>query len=86
MKGLNTVWTRKISDPKKKEEFEKAIRASTTMAQRLLEILDEEEASLDSSSLSVNEFDNPNWALKQAYLMGDKARIKKLRDLLSFIK
>ena len=86
MKKLSVVWTRHLKDESKKEEFEKTIRASTTMAYRLLDILKEEEDALDAKSCSIADFDNPNWALKQAFIMGEKSRIKKLRDLLEHIK
>ena len=79
---LNLVWSRNIKDQKKKQEFEKTILASVTMRERLLEILSEEEKQLDTVASSIKDFENPSWAYKQAFILGDKARIKKLRDLL----
>lgn len=79
---LSLVWSKHIRDPKKKAEFEKTIIASTTMRDRLLEILAEEEAQIDSSACSSKDFENPSWAYKQAFVLGEKAIIKKLRDLL----
>lgn len=79
---LSLMWSKHIRDPKKKIEFEKTIIASTTMRDRLLEILTEEEAQIDSSACSSKDFENPSWAYKQAFVLGEKAIIKKLRDLL----
>lgn len=79
---LSLVWTRHIRDKEKKEIFEKTILASTTMRERLLEILKEEEEQLDAAAASIKDFENPSWAYKQAFILGDKSRIKKLRDLL----
>lgn len=79
---LNLFWTKHLRDPKKKAEFEKTIIASTTMRERLLEILAEEETQIDSSACSIKDFENASWAYKQAFVLGEKAIIKKLRDLL----
>lgn len=83
---INLRWVSHIKDPEKKSEFTKTILASTTMASRLLEILEEEERQIDSSMCSIKEFDSPNWSLKQAFYQGEKSRIKKLRELLEFNK
>lgn len=79
---LNTRWTQHIRDKGKKIEFEKTIIASTTMRERLLEILDEEEKQLDTTATSIKDFETPAWAYKQAFILGEKSRIKRLRDLL----
>lgn len=79
---LSLVWTRHIRDPEKKLNFEKTIAASTTMRERLLEILSEEEAQIEASSVSIKDFENASWAYKQAFVLGEKAIIKKFRDLL----
>ena len=83
-KPLVSLWTKHISDPEQKKKFEDTIRASTTLTQRLLEILEEEERALDQLTMSSQDFDSPAWAYKQAYRMGEKARLKKLRDLFNF--
>lgn len=83
--SLPLVWTKHLKDPDSKQKFEQSLRASTTMAYRLLEILDEEERAIESQSCSVKDFDNPAWAFKQAFHQGEKARIRKLKELLEFI-
>jgi hypothetical protein len=85
-KTLPVVWTKHIKDPDKKQNFESAVRASTTALGRLIEIIDDEERALESSSLTIKDFDDPSWAYKQAYRNGEKARLKKLRELIDFIK
>lgn len=79
---LSLKWTSHLKDQKKKAEFEKTIIASVTMRERLLQILDEEEKQIDSSMCSTKGFENASWAYHQAYALGEKSRIKKLRDLL----
>jgi len=83
-KPLVSLWTKGITDPEKKDKFEATIRASTTLSYRLLEILEEEERELDKLTMASSDFDSPSWAYKQAYRLGEKARLKKLRDLFSF--
>ena len=81
-RNFSTVWTKHIKDEEKKEEFRKTILASTTMAKRLLEIAQEEYEHLDSQQ---TDFDSPSWAAKQAYMLGRKEQIRRLRELLSFV-
>lgn len=83
-KPLSLVWTKHLKSDEQKQTFEQSIRASTTIVNRLREILDEEERALDAQTIGVKEFDNPSWAYKQAYRLGEKNRISKLRELLDF--
>lgn len=85
-KTLPVVWTKHIKDPGKKQNFESAIRASTTALGRLIEIIEDEERALESSSLTIKDFDDPSWAYKQAYKNGEKARLKRIKELIDFIK
>jgi hypothetical protein len=85
-KSLPVVWTKHIQDPEKKKNFEQSVRASTTALGRLLEIIEDEERVLESSSFSLKDFDTPSWAYKQAYINGEKSRLKKLKELIDFIK
>jgi len=80
------VWTKHLGKPEEKERFEKVLRNSTIVLSRLLEILEEEENLLDNQETSPSQFDNPSWAHKQAFRLGEKSRIKKLKDLLGFIQ
>ena len=81
MKPLMSVWTKAAKGPEAKAKLEQTIRASTTIVGRLKEILEEEERELDKVIVSAN-FESPAWACKQAFHLGEKARIKKLKDLL----
>lgn len=53
------------------------------MAQRLKEILEEEERQLEAG-ITLKDFEDSSWSHKQAFRLGEKARIKKLKDLLDF--
>jgi hypothetical protein len=82
-KALNLVWTKHLNNPDDKEKLEQSIRASTTMAHRLREILEEEERQLDAA-VTLKDFEDPSWSHKQAFRSGEKARIRKLKELLDF--
>ena len=84
-KPLAVVWTKHLRTQDQKQTFEQTLRASSTIVGRLKEILDEEERALDAQTTGVAEFDNPSWAYKQAYRLGEKNRIRKLRELIDFI-
>lgn len=84
MSGLPLVWLKSLKTDKEKEDFELVLRNSTMVVDRLIEIVDEWDAELTSKDLSETDFDTPNWEVKQAARIGDRRRIKKLRDLFSF--
>jgi hypothetical protein len=52
----------------------------------LWEILDEWEEDLTRQETKLSDFDTPNWEVRHAYRLGDRSRIRKLRDLLGFLK
>ena len=84
MKQLATVWTSHIKDSEKKKGFEETVRNSTVALGRLKEILIEEDKALSNASLKSPNGD-PSWAFTQAHISGERNRIKKLLDLLSFM-
>lgn len=85
MSNLPVQWTKHLKDPKAKADFESLVRNSTTVLSRILEIIKEEELALIRSSVSIEDFKDPNWAYKQAFRNGESKRLKAMRELLSFI-
>jgi hypothetical protein len=82
-KALATAWTKAAKDPEKRKALEDAIRNSTTALGRLKDILIEEDKVLSNSQIAAPDKD-PSWALNQAHISGERLRIKKILDLLSF--
>lgn len=76
-------WTKHIKDEKDRKEFLQILANSTTVLNRLRNILIEEMSGIDNSEYSVDDFDSPSWSHKQAFRNGERARIKKLIDLLT---
>lgn len=84
MKKLSVEWFKNIPEDKR-EGFELAIRNSTLALGRLYDILIEWEEELNRAEAKVDDYDTPSWPHKQAHRNGDRSRIRKLRDLLSFL-
>lgn len=85
MRKLSVEWFRGLPE-EKKEGFELALRNSSLALGRLYDLLDEWERDLDSAEAKLDDYDNPSWSHKQAHRNGDRSRIRKLRDLLGFLK
>lgn len=86
-KGLPTPWIRHLKDQSKKEEFEAAVKASSTALSRLYDLVLEKEADIYNHETSVTtDFNDPSWAYKQAFRNGQKTSLKEICQLLEFIK
>jgi flagellar biosynthesis chaperone FliJ len=77
-----SIWTQNLKEEKDKELFRNRVTNSKAVLQRLDQIIDEQSKELTDSSVNINSFNNPNWALKQAYIQGYLARGKSLRKLM----
>lgn len=82
---MDTRWFHHLPS-EKQEEFKKLLTNSQTVFTRLLEILEDEERSMLREETTLKDFDNPNWALKQAFRNGDRSRLRRLKDLLNFVR
>lgn len=77
-------WTSNVlNDPKAKKDFEEYLRNSNRILERLREILNEKEISINKYSISPSSFKSNNWAYEQAYLNGRLAEINELKQLLT---
>lgn len=77
------VWTNHLPD-QEKPAFEAMVRNSTLLLSRLNEILSDEEKTVYRSL--TKDFDSPNWSHEHAFRLGELSRIRKLKDLISFIE
>lgn len=80
-------WIKHVqNDSEAKAEFVSTLKGSTIALRRLQEILAEYEADLAAGEIIPGSFENPSWAYKQAFTLGRRAELKRLRDLLSFLE
>jgi hypothetical protein len=73
-----TAWTKNLKTAKDIDEFEKYVRGSTRLLDRLKEILHENLSQLDSREVSSTDFDDPNWSFRQAFRNGQRSTLKNL--------
>lgn len=85
MKNPSVEWFKGLT-PEGKESFEQVLRNNTLLLDRLNYIVGVWEQELLGQETSQDDFSEPNWALRQAARNGDKRRLKRLKDLLSFYK
>lgn len=78
-----TAWTKNLKTEEDKEKFNKSLRASRFILERLQELLDEEKSSLESAEISPKIYETPNWDYKQAHTNGFKAALKMVSKLIT---
>lgn len=81
---MKIVWTEHLKDPEEKSKAASSIRASKTLINRFIEILQKEKEELQRRRVSSKEYDNPNWAIKQADFNAEERHINKMLDLFDF--
>ena len=79
---MYSVWTKNIKDEKEKDIFRSRVASARQVLQRLDQIIEEQELDYTDASTGLKSFDNPNWALRQAYVAGYIARGKSIRNLI----
>jgi hypothetical protein len=75
-----SAWTKHLSDPKDKEQFKNSILGSKSVLNRLKALLDEQEAELIKNE---NDYDNPNWAYRQADVNGYRRCLRSITTLIT---
>jgi len=77
-----TQWTSGL-DENSKADFERMAKSASPVLQRAIEIIEAREKELDQEEYSMDSFDNPSWAYKQAALVGRRSELRSLKQLLS---
>lgn len=76
-------WTSHLKNPQEIERFKSSLEGSKTILERLTQIIEETEASIQSEEFNVKAYDNPAWAYKQAFYNGAKAQLKLIKKLIN---
>jgi len=79
---LPLVWFQGISDPEKKLDFENVLRNSTVALDRLYTIVDMYLDELDDKEMSEIHFADPEWAVREACIIGQKKSLRKIQYLI----
>lgn len=83
---MKAVWFRPEhnKDPKKKADYEAAIRNSRVIVDRLVEIIDQKFDEIESLEVNFETYDE-GAPYKMAFLNGRKKALKEIQDLFSFL-
>lgn len=85
MKALQVDWTKHLTDPDRREDFEKTLRNNTLIFKRLTDIITEWEQVILSEDRSKTQYQSPAWSELQAHRNGNLETLKKLKDLISIV-
>jgi hypothetical protein len=80
---MKTVWTKDLKTEEQKKYFEGLWIASKEFRDKLESIVYDMEKTTMQRGFSESEFEDPNWAYKQAYVNGQLAAYKKVLDILN---
>jgi len=76
-------WTSHLKDTGEIARFKSSLEGSKTVLERLIQIIEETEASIETDEYNVRAYDNPSWAYKQAFYNGAKAQLKLIKKLIN---
>lgn len=75
-------WTKHLKDPEEKKRFEVYLQSCGQAFRRLQTLLKEKENALNSAERSVEAYDSPNWAERQAHRNGNMEMLWFLKTLV----
>ena len=76
---MKTEWFRNAESEEEAEKIKSSVRSSSNTLERLSEICSQKIKELDS--VSIDDYDTPSWASKQAHINGLKEAYRKIIDL-----
>jgi len=80
---MKAVWLNHLSEASEQENFKGQLKNNQRIWDRFNAILKLWEEDILRSETTLDDFTG-SWAVKQAYRNGQKANIRKLRDLINF--
>lgn len=83
--SLSVEWTKNLPEAERKN-FEALVRNNRILLGRLLEILDDKLASIETKEDAKETYENPAYASWQAHMNGRRASLKEVRRLLEFLE
>ena len=76
-------WTAHLRDPEEKKRFWAYLKNSRGLLDRLSDIIREMEEDLTQKELSMDTYDSPAWAAKQADINGSRRTIRAIQKLIT---
>lgn len=79
-------WTKHLTDERQKEAFQNSILGSKQVLDRLKDLIELEEKTVDQTERDPKAYDNPAWAFKQAYKNGFRAGLAIIKQMVDLDK
>lgn len=76
-------WTQHLSNPEDKAKFQQEIYGAKRVLDRLRDIVSEKETSMDVQEMSLNSYESPSWAYRQAHNNGFKQCLTAFSNLIN---
>jgi hypothetical protein len=79
-------WTKHLPEQQDKIDFEKRLRYNhKEVLNRILQILDEDERSLNRSEVDPKAYEVANWSNLQAHKNGYRAHLNRMKKLIESV-
>lgn len=78
-----SAWTKNLKTDADKADFENRLRGARLILERLKELVDEKENTLDRGDLSISAYNTPGWDYKQADSNGYRRCLGEFKTLLT---
>lgn len=76
-------WSQNLKTDDERTRFENSVLGAKSIISRLYDILEEEESEIDRSELTLDTYSTPNWAEKQAHKNGQRAILRKIKNIIN---
>jgi len=78
-----TAWTKNTKTPEEKDRLTNSILGSRVVLNRLLELMQEDEAGMNNREVGTDIYNLPNWELRIADANGYRRCLKEYMKLLN---
>lgn len=82
---MKSLWVKNL-DNEEKERLVFSLKNNTLLINRFLGILQTMKEDLDRRELKEDHFNNPEWAAREAFLLGQKKKLNEIIDLFDLSK
>lgn len=82
-KVISSLWTQGLSE-KEAASFKEILLNSRLFTERLSVIIDNQIRALEGEEVSSEHFNKPDWAVRQAFILGQKRQLRDLKTLFAF--
>lgn len=78
-----SAWTKHLHDDEEKERYISSLRRAHKIFEHVLELIKQNEASLDNQEASPKSYDNVNWPYRQAHANGYRQCLRDFKKLFT---